>query len=240
MGFIGGLAYQGIQLAFLALLLSSFGLIDGWDFTELGLLVGIRLCSHAVYVLPFGGLLDTSQLVHDGTYDLFLLRPVSPFAQIIARKVNILAIGDAALAIVALVAFGVYSPVSWGLLKLGYVLAAIVGGGLVEVAIQVVITSLAFKAGPVRAMQMQADRVITTFGIYPLTIFGPSGLWSLCLIFPLGFIAYLPTVTLLSRTSEVPLPEWLVLTSPLMGWALFPAALWVFRRMSRHYQSPGA
>jgi len=82
--------------------------------------------------------------------------------------------------------------------------------------------------------------IVTTFGIYPLTIFGPEGLLFLCFVFPLGFVAYLPTTALLDRVAEVPLPAWLVWASPLMGWVLFPLSLVLFHRMSRHYQSPGA
>ena len=109
-----------------------------------------------------------------------------------------------------------------------------------ETAIQVVIASAAFRSGNVFALQTQADRVITLFGIYPLTIFGPLGLLTLCLLFPLGFIAYLPSTALLGRVAEVPLPSWLVWLSPLGGWLLFPLAVALFHRMSRHYTSPGA
>ena len=119
-------------------------------------------------------------------------------------------------------------------------MAAVVGGGLVETAVQMVIGSLAFRGGGARIMQIQADRIVTTFGIYPLTIFGPEGLLFLCFVFPLGFVAYLPTTALLDRVAEVPLPAWLVWASPLMGWVLFPLSLVLFHRMSRHYQSPGA
>lgn len=240
MGFIGGLTYQGIHVLFLVLLLNSFGVIDGWGLAELGLMVGIRLAAHACYVMPFGALLDTSRLIHDGEFDLLLLRPVPAFLQVVTRRFNILTVGDGVLGLVALVGFAVASPVEWTWWRIGYVVAAVVGGGLVEAAIQVTIASLAFRAGSVRGLQNQADRLITTFGIYPLTIFGPAGLLALTLVLPLGFIAYLPTAALLGRTPEVPLPDVVVWSSPLVGWLLFPLAVALFQRMSRHYTSPGA
>ena len=93
-GLIGGLTYQGINVVFLALLLNGFGLIGGWGFAELGLLVGIRLAAHSFYVMPFGGLLETTQLVREGEFDLLLLRPVDRFIQIITRRFNVLTVGD--------------------------------------------------------------------------------------------------------------------------------------------------
>lgn len=89
-------------------------------------------------------------------------------------------------------------------------------------------------------MQVQADRIVTTFGIYPLTIFGPQGLLFLCFIFPFGFVAYLPTTALLGRVAEVPLPARLVWVSPWRAGCCSPLSLVLFHRMSRHYQSPGA
>ncbi|MDO5081806.1 MAG: ABC-2 family transporter protein [Arachnia propionica] len=240
MGFIGGLTYQGIQVAFLALLLQGFGMIGGWGFAELGLVVGIRLAAHACYVMPFGALIDTSRLIHSGDFDQLLIRPTNPFLQVVTRRFNILTIGDGLLGLGALIAFAVAAPVEWNWWRICYLLAAVVGGGLVETAIQVAIASVAFRAGNVFALQALADRTITVFGIYPLTIFGSVGLLALCLLFPLGFIAYLPATALLGRVAEVPLPSWAVWLSPLAGWVLFPLAVALFQRMSRHYTSPGA
>ena len=239
-GLIGGLTYQGVNVVFLALLLNGFGMIGGWGIAELGLLVGIRLAAHSLYVLPFGGMLETARLVREGDYDLLLLRPVDQFLQIITRRFNVLTVGDGLLGLAALVGFGLLAPVEWTWWRLGYVVAAVVGGGLVETAVQVAIGSLAFRGGVAAAMQIQADRIVTTFGIYPLTIFGPAGLFFLCFVFPLGFVAYLPATALLGRVAEVPLPAGLVWASPLAGWVLLPLSLLLFHRMSRHYQSPGA
>ena len=88
------------------------------------------------------------------------------------------------------------------------------GGGLVETAIQVAIGSLAVRGGVARTMQVQADQTVTTVGIYLLTIFWPQDLLFLCFIFPLGFVAYLPTTALLGRVAEVSLPARLVWVSP--------------------------
>lgn len=238
--FIGGLTYQGIQVVFVALLLHSFGMIGGWGFREIGLLVGMRLTSHAIYVVPFASLLQTSEVVRSGEFDLLLLRPVNQFVQIVTRRFHIMALGDAILGIVALVGFAILAPVDWTWWRIGYLVLAVIGGGIVEVAIQVFIASIAFRATVVNSLHYLADTVVTTFGVYPLTIFGPGGLLALCFAFPLGFIAYLPAAALLGRTDGVPLPDAVIWASPAGGWLLLPLALTLFTRMAKHYQSPGA
>lgn len=106
--------------------------------------------------------------------------------------------GDGLLGLAALIGFGLLAPVEWTWWRLGYVVAAVVGGGLVETAIQAAIGSLAVRGGVARTMQVQADQTVTTVGIYLLTIFWPQDLLFLCFIFPLGFVVYLPTTALCS------------------------------------------
>jgi hypothetical protein len=221
-GFLGGLVYQGIQLIFVALLLNSFGMIGGWNFKEIGLLLGVRPCAHSIYVIPFGALLRTSSLIHNGEFDLILLRPVNHFVQIFTRQFNIMSLGDGILGLVSVTTFGALAPVDWSWENIGYLILAVIGGGLAETAIQIAIVSFSFTATVVNSIQFMADTIVTNFGVYPLAIFGKEGLLALCFAFPLGFIAYLPTAALLGRVAEVPLPEWMVWTSPLAGWLLLP------------------
>ncbi|MFT3888794.1 MAG: ABC-2 family transporter protein [Arachnia sp.] len=239
-GFVGGITYQGIQVVFVALLLHSFGVIGGWGFREIGLLAGMRLASHALNVVPFGALIQTSELVRSGEFDLLLLKPVNQFVQIITRRFNIMTVGDALLGFTALVGFALLAPVEWTWWRVCYLALAVIGGALVEVAIQVVIASVTFRATVVTSLHYLADTVVTTFGVYPLSIFGTPGLLALCFAFPLGFIAYLPAAALLGRAGETPLPDAVVWLSPAGGWLLLPLALLLFARLSRHYQSPGA
>lgn len=224
----------GVVLTLLMNLLMSMACF--WSLEIGGYLMLYRLGS----ALLSGALIDTSRIIHSGEFDQVLIRPTGVFLQVVTRRFNILTVGDGVLGVVALVGFAVVSPVEWTWWRLAFVLAAVVGGGLVETSIQVVIAAVAFRSGNVFALQIQADRVITLFGIYPLTIFGTSGLLTLCLVFPLGLIAYLPTAALLGRVAEVPLPAWLVWGSPLAGWVLFPLAVALFQRRSRAYTSPGA
>lgn len=190
--------------------------------------------------MPFGALLQTSELVRSGEFDLLPLKPVNQFVQIVTRRFNIMTLGDGILGLVALVGFAILAPVDWNGWRVGQLILAIVGGALVEVAIQVVIAAITFRATVVTSLHYLADTVVTTFGVYPLSIFGTGGLLALCFAFPLGFIAYLPATVLLGRAGEMPLPEAVAWLSPAAGWVLLPLALAFFRRMARHYQSPGA
>lgn len=237
-GLIGGLTFQGLQVAFLALLLHQFDQIGGWGWHEIGLIFGIRLAAHALYVIPFGVVPWTERLVRNGEFDLFQLRPVNTFVQTATKRFQIMSLGDGLIGVVALVAFSVSAPVDWTAAKVAFLLVSVVAGGLVETAFQTAIASLSFVFTSTTGLNLFADTTITQFGGYPLSIFGRAGVWLLTFVFPMAFIAYLPATVLLGRTGEVPLPHWLIQLSPAVGVALFALSLLLFTRMSRRYVSP--
>lgn len=237
-GLIGGVVFQGIQVAFLAILLNQFNLIGGWGWREIGLIFGIRLSAHALYVMPFGTIPWTERLVRTGEFDLFQLRPVNTFIQVITRRFSVMSVGDGLIGLTALVGFALQAPVFWTPGKMLFLAVSILSGGLVETAFQTAIASLAFVLTATTGLNLFADNTITSFGGYPLTIFGRVGVWLLTFILPMAFIAYLPATMLLDRTDEVPLPLWLVHLSPAVGVGLFALSLALFTRMSRRYVSP--
>ncbi|MFF0339026.1 ABC transporter permease [Kribbella sp. NPDC004875] len=237
---MGGVAYQGTQLLFLGVLLGKFGMIAGWGFPEIAFVFAMRLASHALYVVPFGSLRLTDLIVRDGEFDRVLLRPVNPFLQVITRGFPLMSLGDALLGAGALVIFSWHAPVDWDALKIVYLLLAVIGGGLVETGIQTFFCGLSFIATSTFSLRIFADNSITQFSGYPLTMFGRGVFYGFCTVFPMAFIAFLPATVLLGKTSDVPLPLWLVVASPLVGPVVLALGYAFFIRMLPTYSSPGS
>jgi len=236
---LGGIALQGVQLVFLSTLLARFNMIAGWEFSEVAFLFAVRLAAHALYVVPFGSFLQVDYIIHEGEFDRYLLRPASPFLQLITRQFPLMSLGDALLGFGALVIFGIGAPIDWSPLTIAYLVGAIIGGGLVETATQIFLGGLTFVMTSTFSLRVFADSSMSQFSGYPLTMFGRWLFYGLTFIFPMAFVAYLPTTLLLGRQSEVPLPDWLIAVSPLAGPILLGAALTFFNRMTRRYTSPG-
>ena len=237
---MGGVAYQGTQLLFLGVLLGKFGLIGGWGFSEVAFVFAMRLASHALYVVPFGALRLTDEMVRDGEFDRVLLRPVNPFLQLITRMFPLMSLGDALLGFGALAVFGWQAPVDWTPAKIGYLILAVVGGGLVETGIQTFFCGLSFVATSTFSLRIFADSSITQFSGYPLTMFGRATFYAFCTLFPMAFISFLPATVLLDRTSDVPLPTWLTTLSPLAGVIVVVLGYTFFTKMMPRYTSPGS
>lgn len=236
---VGGIVFQGTQLLFIGVLLARFGSLAGWSFAEVGLLFSVRLAAHACYVVPFGNLFQIDRIVRDGEVDRMLIRPAHVWSQVVFGRFPLMAVGDAILGLGAVAVFAVRAPVDWSPATVAYLVAAVVGGGLVETGVQTFLAGCTFRIGNTQSMRVLADDTLVRFSGYPLTMFGRWGLWSLSFVFPMAFIAFLPTSVLLGRVDAVALPTWLVYASPAAGPVVLVLSLLFFHRMVRHYASPG-
>lgn len=234
----GGIVLQGTQLLFIGVLLGQFRVIHGWGFREIALVYAIRLAAHACYVVPFGNLLQIDILVRQGDIDRMLLRPANLWLQIVFSRFPLMALGDAVLGFGALIVFSITAPIGWTPLRIGYLVLAVLGGGLVETGIQTGLSGLAFSLSSTSSIRIMADDLLTRFSGYPLTMFGRAGLWSLTFVYPMAFIAFLPGAALLGEVHTIPLPAWLCWAAPAAGPLVFGLGYGFFARMTRSYNSP--
>lgn len=237
---LGGMVLQGTQLLFIGVLLAKFNVIDGWRLNDIAFLFGMRLAAHAFYVVPFGALLSIDQAIQQGDVDRYLLRPAGTYLQVVTRYAPLMALGDALLGFGALAIFAPQASVDWTPGKVAFLIAALVGGGLVETGMQTFLSGLSFRMTSTMSLRILADDTITRFSGYPLTMFSRWGFLSLTFLFPMAFIAYLPATVLLDRTDDLPIPAWLAEISPVGGLVVFVVGLVFFNRMIRSYNSPGS
>ncbi|MFJ3382343.1 ABC transporter permease [Curtobacterium sp. NPDC090217] len=236
----GSAALQGTQLLFIGVLLDRFGVIAGWSTAQIAFLYGLRLTAHGVGTVFFGQHLATDQVIREGDYDRFLLRPVPPLVQLLTRWFNLGTLGDLALGLGILVTAITLAPIDWTPWLVVLTIAAAIGGGLLEAGLQIGLAGLSFRLGSTRDLKVSVDNTLTDFGAYPLPVFGPAGIYALTFALPLAFIAYLPATVVLGKTDELLVPVWLAEAAPLAGPLMLAAGWWFFMRQSRHYTSPGA
>ncbi|WP_310728624.1 ABC-2 family transporter protein [Streptomyces sp. N2A] len=235
----GGLFYQGVGLAFLWAVLERFGTIGGWGLDEITFLYGMRLMAHSLWATPGNQLIYVDEVIVGGEYDRYLVRPAPPLVQLLARRLRLTALGDL-IGGVALLAFASSrAPVDWSPAAAGYLVLAIIGGALVEGALQLAACALAFTMKKTMPIRLTIDTVFNDFGNYPLKIFGSAASFGLTFLFPLAFVAYLPATMLLNREEELAVPSWLGWGAPAAGVLLMYAAyrFWVWQ--SRSYESSG-
>jgi len=236
-----GVIWQTSTLMFASVLLTRFKSGLG-TFPAAGvlLIIGMRLLSHGLYVLLFSNLGWLPSLVDEGRVDGYFLRPVPIFTQLLISQFNVNAIGDLAVGASTLGFAVVFMHAHWTFGKGLYVAAAIVGGLLIEAALQLMLACLLLRSPGSRVLGSWVDELISTFGNYPLSILRSrfvEGLFTFVL--PLAFVAYFPAEVVLGIAPEHGAMSIVVHWSPVLGVVLFMVARRVWAYSLRHYHSAG-
>jgi ABC-2 type transport system permease protein len=235
-----GLVYQLTGFVFIWVLLGRFESLAGWTLGEVAFLYGLRLLVHALRGLTFGNVgRELEQLVRRGDFDRMLVRPLPPLLQVMARRVPINDFGNLIGGIGVFLAANALVDVDWSASALAYLALAVLGGCLVEAAIELACVSFSFRMISAHALFALANDVNNKFGSYPLTIFGGATRFALTFGIPIAFIAYVPATVLLGRTNELSVHPALAYGAPAVGAAMFGLAYLFWRSQLTHYQSAG-
>ena len=234
-----GVVYQCTGFAFIWVVLSRFQALAGWTLGEVAFLYGLRLVMHALNGSVTGGLYSLEWQVRQGDFDRYLVRPTPPLLQLLCHQVHISIVGDLLGGIVLFVAATSLVTVDWTGPALLYLVLAIIGGALIEMALRVLFSSLSFRFLSANSFMFLLDTIFSNFTNYPLKIFGSVLEFLLTFGLPLAFMAYFPTTVLLGRTGELRVSPIFAYGAPLVGVIWLGMALVVFQREMRHYQSSG-
>lgn len=235
----GGVAYQGVGLAFLWAVTSRFGELGGWSLAEIAFLYGMRVTAHGLLMVPTSQLHSLDLTIRTGEFDRYLVRPAGALTQLLCRQVHLPTLGDLATGLVVLTVAARqvgFEPTPTALLHLSL---ALVGGALVEGACQLALASFSFRMLSNLALRGLVDDIMNTFGGYPLKAFPDTARLALTYLVPVAFVAYLPAGVLLDRTEGLHVAPWLAYAAPLAGPVLYAAAYLLWRGQLRHYASSG-
>ncbi|MGA8116443.1 MAG: ABC-2 family transporter protein [Actinocatenispora sp.] len=236
---VSEIAFQGVGVAFVWIIVARFGAIGGWSIAEIALLYGMRLVASGLWQVPSSQLFGVSGMVRSGEFDNFLIRPAGPLLQLLSRNVYLAPVGNLITGVVILVAAASRLPVQLSLAGLVYLLLALVGGAMVEGSFQLAAAALSFRTLSTQSLRLLVDSIFDNFGGYPLNIFPRAAQFALTFVVPLAFIAYLPAGVLLDRTGGMHVTAWLAYGAPVVGPVLLGLAYLLWRTQIRHYASSG-
>ncbi len=234
-----GIVWQASTLVFASVLLTKFHGLGKFPNSGVLLIIGMRLLSHGLYVLVFDNLAYLPLLVDEGRMDGYFLRPLSIFTQLLVSEFNVNAFGDLAVGITTFGFAVSYLHTSWPVGKIAYLAAAIIGGVLLEAAVQWMLSCLLLRSPAARILGAWIDELMSTFGNYPLSILPKAVQGLFTFVLPLAFVAYFPTEVILGIAPKHGAMSILVHWSPLVGAVLFLFARWLWLRSLRGYRTAG-
>lgn len=236
---IMGIVWQSSVLVFVGVVLTRFPGIGGWDSGGVLLIAAIRLLSHGIQTAIFSPLWFVGDMTLEGLIDVYLVRPMPVYRQVLLERFPINALGDFAG---GLLIFGLALArlhLDWTPGRIGYLVAAVIGGVLVEAAIATLLASLSLRVAIGRAPYQWLDSMLGSFGNYPLRVLPVPARVVLTFVIPIAFIGYLPAAVLTGRTGSAGAPPWLAWGAPLVGVALYIGARVGWHISLRRYASGG-
>ncbi|MEU0518542.1 ABC-2 family transporter protein [Streptosporangium sp. NPDC006007] len=232
---VSGLFYNASSFALIWVLGARLGAVQGWEFTELCFLFGLRLAAHGLWIPFLGAVSNLEQLVRSGNFDTYLLRPASPLVQVATSQVSIDSLAELGLGVVVLAWMGGRTGIQWSPFSVTFLVVAVIGGALIEASLQIVLASLAFSDVNSRQLRTGLDQMITTVGGYPISLFDSVGRFIFTGVVPIAFIAFAPATVLLGK----PFPVFLGYAAPAFGVAFFCGAIAFWNLQIRRYRSSG-
>jgi ABC-2 type transport system permease protein len=234
-----GVVFQCTGFAFIWVVLARFQAVAGWTLGEVTFLYGLRLIMHALMGTLTGDLFALEWKVRQGDFDRYLVRPMPPILQILFQRITVSIFGDLIGGLVLFVAASTLVTIDWTPVAILYLVLALIGGALIELALRLLCSSFAFRFLSASSFMSLIDTLFSNFGNYPLKIFGTALEYLLTFGLPLAFMAYFPATVLLGRTGELRISPLFAYGAPLAGVIWLGLAVVVFQREMRHYQSSG-
>ncbi|MEV6349287.1 ABC-2 family transporter protein [Actinoplanes sp. NPDC051851] len=236
---LAGFAYQGSGFAFVWVLMHTFGTVAGWGLGDMAFLYGMRLLSHAVWLLLLDGVTHSDQSIRDGQFERMLLRPANTMSLLATNTRSLMSFGDLTVGVLVFGIAVTVADVDWSPLAMLFAVLAILGGALIEASVSVAIAGVSIRIIDTWAFRMVGYDAVDKLSSYPLGIFGNGAQKLLTYAFPFAFIAFLPANLLLGHDGDLAVPAWLGYLAPLVGIALFTLAYRFFHRQLRHFQGVG-
>ena len=164
------------------------------------------------------------QYIQTGAFDRFLVRPINPLFHLLIDHFGFDGIGDFVVGIVVTAGAAAGLGIDWTLPKLLYVVLAVLSGGTIFVALNLITAVTAFwitDSLPVTLAVWQTNQ----FARYPLPIYAPWIRVLMTWIIPYGLASYYPASELTGHN-----PGLMAWVPPLMAIVLLVAGyrFWVF------------
>lgn len=218
---IGGLIYQLTGFVTVWIIVVRFNEIGGWSLGEITFLYGMRLASHGIFYACFSQMFEADRVLLTGEYDRFLVRPISPLLQLFTRRLRINSFGDLIGGALLLAVASARVDIDWSLLAVLFLISVVIGGALVEGAVQISLGSLSFRFLQAMSVRTTVNEIFNLYGNYPFSIFPRVLEYLLTFALPVAFVAFLPSTLILSREDSLHVAPWLAGVSPLVGVGLF-------------------
>ncbi len=233
--------YHATALVALWITLHTFPSMNGWDFRDLAFLYGLWMMGHGFHNTFFFTVGDVPNMIREGRFDRFLVRPLDPLFQAMTTPQQIWP--DEL--ILAVLFFGVATGLAHVRVDAAFLLfvpLVVVGGALIDFGIQLAVATASFWVVRIDSLRWVVMSLEQDFTRYPISIYAPGVRFFLSFVFPFAFMNYFPATFLLHKTgaATLSLSPSIGLLTPVVGLVWFGLSYAFWRVGLDHYQGTGS
>ncbi|HUY11522.1 MAG TPA: ABC-2 family transporter protein [Candidatus Dormibacteraeota bacterium] len=234
------LVYHGVALAALAVTMSRFPSMNGWNLREMFFLYALWMTAHELHNALFFNVVVVPDYVQEGRFDRFFVRPLDTLFQVLTVPSRTfpdgLILGIITLSVASVVA-GIHVT-AWFVIA---TIAIVIGGAGIDLGISLFVATLSFWLIRVDTLRWVVMSLEQDFTRYPISIYTRGVRIVLAYILPFAFMNYFPASYLLDKhDTAFGLAPAVGLLTPAIG-LLWSAAAYAFWSIGiRHYQGTGS
>lgn len=236
MSLVSVLLLNGANIVQLSVISWRFHTLGNWSAGELLVLYGLFMISWSVFSVFFRKLSQIGAEIVSGGFDVYLLRPVSPFLQLVGGDINYTGLCDTAMGIALVITGLAMAGRHWNWWHIGWFIIFVLSGGTIVVCLRFLISCVTFWTTKADALSSVFTQIYLLTQKYPITIFGRGFRLLVTGLVPLAYLNYYPAAFLLEKPD---VPPWLCMMAPVvaLGWVVIAAVIWHFAL--RKYSSSG-
>lgn len=239
LGALGQVIGYAAKYLVIWLLISTFEEINGWGWNEIAFLYSFNLLAYAIGAsftyTPMGSL---EQFIVNGNLDQYLTKPLPPFIYYLARLFNIGYVAHIFISLAIMIWAISQSHVDWSVIKIGYLVLAIISASFLHGAIITFIGAMSFTFIRVKYLFSIYSKM-REFIAYPISIYGIVLQFILTWIVPLGMINYYPSLVLLEKSEQGISAGFYGMISIILGPLCFYISYKLWNRNLGRYEGAG-
>lgn len=207
--------------------------INGWSLDEVLFLYGFNLIGFSLWSCFFINTISLPYYIRDGSFDRFLLRPVSPIFQIMMDGFDEDSWGELITGLLVFLYAWFNLGIEWYLLIFTPIF--FISACLIYAGISIMLSTLSFfTIGKSDFANLTVE--FKEFAKYPLSIYNKALQVIFTTIIPIGFAAFYPSLIFIKDSNL----SYLIVLVPFVSYAYFKFSKFVWYRGMKRYGSTGS
>lgn len=234
-GVCSTLVSQFYGIFFVWVIFENIKQIHGWTFYEITFVYGLLTLAKGIDMFFFDNLHALGiEYVKEGTFDIFMIRPISPLFQLIASYTQQDGLGLFILGLIVVSKSIMELKLQFGALDVLLLIIFVISGAAIISAINLIFATTGFKTMNSHIV-MSSVNSFQEFAFYPIAIYPKFIGFILTWIFPYAFTSFYPADFFLNKEYGV-----LSVLTPVIAVLLWLIALKVWRFGLNNYSSTGS